>query len=100
MTEGEEMTEFLGILLAVVGLLLTVGGIAGVVLIGSDNTVDSPATTLGLGGAKAVVSTPGLLAFKDMTLRLCAQSSGGAVFIGWVTRSTPRAPSPAQPRMS
>lgn len=76
------MKKFLGILLAIVGLLLSAAGITGVVLIGSDNTVDSPTTTITLGDAKAIVSTPGLLAFKDTTLRLSAQSSGGAAFIG------------------
>ncbi|MEO7269642.1 MAG: hypothetical protein ABIW49_10605 [Knoellia sp.] len=76
------MKKFLGILLALVGLVLTAAGIAGVILIGSDDTVDSPATTIELGDAKAVVSTPGLLAFTDTTMRLTAESTGGSVFLG------------------
>ncbi|KGN39559.1 hypothetical protein [Knoellia subterranea] len=76
------MRKFVGIILAVVGALLTVAGIIGIALIGSDDIVDSPASTLALGDAKAVVSTPGLLAFKDTTLRVSASSSGGSVFIG------------------
>lgn len=64
------------------GLLLTAAGIAGIVLIGSDNTVDSPTTTVKLADAKAVVSTPSLLAFTDTTMRLSVKSSTGAVFVG------------------
>ncbi|MFC7488082.1 hypothetical protein ACOCJ7_18040 [Knoellia sp. CPCC 206453] len=76
------MKKFLGILLALVGLLLTAAGIAGVILIGSDDTIDSPTTTITLGDAKALVSTPALLAFKDTTMRLTAESTGGSVFLG------------------
>ena len=76
------MKKVLGILLALIGLVVAAAGIAGIVVIGSDDTVDSPTTTLKLGEAKAVVSTPGLLAFKDTTMRLSARSTGGAVFIG------------------
>ncbi|EAP99588.1 hypothetical protein JNB_05430 [Janibacter sp. HTCC2649] len=62
--------------------MLAAAGIAGVLLIGSDDTVDSPATTLKLGDAKAVVSTPSLLAFTNTTMRLTAESSDGTVFLG------------------
>lgn len=76
------MKKFLGILLALVSLLLTAAGIAGIVLIGSDNTVNSPSTTITLDDAKVVVSTAGVLAFTNTTLRLQARNSGGSVFIG------------------
>lgn len=76
------MKKLVGVILAVVGLLVAAAGVAGVVLIGSDNVMDSPATTLKIGDAKAVVSTPGLLAYEDTTMQVTAERSGGQVFIG------------------
>ncbi|PRY63620.1 hypothetical protein BCF74_10118 [Knoellia remsis] len=76
------MKKTVGILLAVLGLLLSAAGVAGIVLIGSDNTIESPSSTLKIGDAKAVVSTPGLLAYTDTTMRITAESSGGSVFVG------------------
>ncbi|KGN35000.1 hypothetical protein N802_01035 [Knoellia sinensis KCTC 19936] len=76
------MKRLLAILLALMGLLCAAVGIAGTVLIGTDDVVNSPTTTLKLGGAKAVVSTPGLLALKDATLQVSATHDGGPVFVG------------------
>ncbi|GAA4125001.1 hypothetical protein GCM10022415_31600 [Knoellia locipacati] len=76
------MKKALATLVAFVGLVLAGVGVAGIVLVGSDDVVDSPTTTLRLGGAKAVVSTPGLLAFRDTTMRVSARRDGGRVFLG------------------
>lgn len=76
------MKKALSILFALVGLLLAPVGVAGMMLIGSDDVVESPATSLPLSGAKAVVSTPELLAFADTTLRVSAENGGGSVFVG------------------
>ena len=76
------MKKVLATLLTFVGLLLAGVGVAGIVLIGSDDVVDSPTTTLRMGGARAVVSTPGLLAFRDTTMRVSAHRDVGRVFLG------------------
>ena len=70
-----------GWVLAVIGGLLAVGGLAGAVVVGPDDAIGTGTHHLESAGG-AIVSAPGALDVAGPTLRLDVESAGGDVFVG------------------
>lgn len=74
------MRRFMAIVAVLIGLVALAGGIAGAVVVGSDDIVSTSKSLP--HGASVAVSRPGLLDYDGWTMRVSATNADGEVFVG------------------
>lgn len=68
--------------LAVLGSLLLLSGVSVAAIVGPDDMAQLPTSRVQLGAAKAITTTPTVLAMQHATMKLTAQAPSGRVFVG------------------